>query len=153
MVRGTLVLVEVSRLPRPTQPPKQLWLWWAGPGAPDLDGAWRAYVHRCDREHTIRFAKQTLLWATPRVRHPEQADRWTWLVIVASTMLRLARRCARCIGCGNHAMVDLMAHFASSSSVLLAGAYPTSGERCAAQPYSRQPENSDLSRRVCRLRK
>ena len=28
VVRGTLVLVEVSRLPRPTRLPKQLWLWW-----------------------------------------------------------------------------------------------------------------------------
>ncbi|WP_157507855.1 hypothetical protein [Ktedonobacter racemifer] len=27
----------------------------------------------------------------PRVRHPEQADRWTWLVALAYTQLRLAR--------------------------------------------------------------
>jgi hypothetical protein len=26
------------------------------------------------------------------VRHPEQADRWTWLVLLAYTQLRLARR-------------------------------------------------------------
>ena len=91
VVRGTLVLVEVSRLPRPTRLPKQLWLWWAGPDTPDLDVLWRAYVHRFDVEHTRRFAKQTLLWTAPRVRHPEQADRWTWLVIVAYTMLRLAK--------------------------------------------------------------
>jgi hypothetical protein len=91
VVRGTLVLVEVSRLPRATRLPKQLWLWWAGPDTPDLDVLWRAYVHRFDVEHTLRFAKQTLLWTVPRVRHPEQADRWTWLVIVAYTMLRLAK--------------------------------------------------------------
>jgi hypothetical protein len=30
-------------------------------------------------------------WTTPRVRHPEQADRWTWLVLAAYTQLRLAR--------------------------------------------------------------
>ena len=91
VVRGTLVLVEVSRLPRPTRLPKQLWLWWTGPGTPDLDMLWRAYVHRFDVEHTLRFAKQTLLWTVPRVRHPEQADRWTWLVVVAYTLLRLAK--------------------------------------------------------------
>jgi hypothetical protein len=91
VVRGTLVLVEVSRLPRPTRLPKQLWLWWAGPGAPDLDVLWRADVHRFDVEHTLRFAKQTLLWTTLRVRHPEQADRWTWLVVIAYTSLRLAK--------------------------------------------------------------
>ena len=91
VVRGTLVLVEVSRLPRATRLPKQLWLWWAGPDSPELDVLWRAYVHRFDIEHTLRFAKQTLLWTTPRLRHPEQADRWTWLVVVAYTMLRLAK--------------------------------------------------------------
>ena len=92
VVRGTLVLVEVERLPRQTRIPKQLWLWWRGSGAPDLAILWRAYVHRFDLEHTYRFCKQTLNWTTPRVRHPEQADRWTWLVLLAYTQLRLARR-------------------------------------------------------------
>ena len=79
IVRGTLVLVEVSRLPRPTREPRMLWLWRDGPGEPDLDLLWRAYVRRFDLEHTFRFLKQTLGWTTPRVRHPEQADLWTWL--------------------------------------------------------------------------
>jgi hypothetical protein len=91
IVRGTVVLVEVSKLPRPTRPPKQLWLWWSGPGDPDLAVLWRAYVRRFDLEHTLRFCKQTLAWTTPRVRHPEQADRWTWLVLAAYAQLRLAR--------------------------------------------------------------
>jgi hypothetical protein len=90
-VRGALVLVEVERLPRQTRPPRALWLWWAGPDAPDPDLLWRAYVRRFDLEHTLRFCKQTLGWATPRPRHPEQADRWTWLVLAAYTELRLAR--------------------------------------------------------------
>jgi hypothetical protein len=42
-------------------------------------------------EHTFRFLKQSMGWTTPRVRHPEQADRWTWLVVAAFTQLRLAR--------------------------------------------------------------
>ena len=92
MVRGTLALVEVERLPRQTRLPKQLWLWWRGPGMPDLAVLWRAYVHRFDLEHTYRFCKQTLNWTRPRIRHPEQADRWTWLVVLAYTQLRLARR-------------------------------------------------------------
>ncbi len=91
IVRGTVVLVEVSRLPRPTRTPQLLWLWWAGAGMPDLDLLWRAYVRRFDLEHTLRFFKQSLGWITPRVRHPEQADRWTWLVVAAYTQLRLAR--------------------------------------------------------------
>jgi hypothetical protein len=91
-VRGTLVLVQVERLPRQTRIPKRLWLWWRGPGEPDLTVLWRAYVHRFDLEHTYRFCKQTLNWTTPRVRTPQQADRWTWLVTLAYTQLRLARR-------------------------------------------------------------
>jgi hypothetical protein len=44
VVRGTLVLVEVERLPRQTRIPKRLWLWWRGPGQPDLAVLWRAYA-------------------------------------------------------------------------------------------------------------
>jgi DDE superfamily endonuclease len=91
IVRGTIVLVEVSRLPARPYPPHRLWLWWAGPGAPDLDLLWRVYVRRFDLEHTLRFCKQNLGWTMPRVRHPAQADRWTWLVVAAYTQLRLAR--------------------------------------------------------------
>jgi hypothetical protein len=70
--------------------------WWHGSSegeAPNLGLLWRAYVRRFDLEHTFRFLKQALGWTTPRVRHPEQADRWTWLVVAAFTQLRLARRC------------------------------------------------------------
>ena len=96
IVRGTLVLVEVGRLPRGERrrKPKELWLWWHGPGEPDLELLWRAYVRRFDLEHTFRFFKQTLGWDTLRVRHPEQADRWSWLIVAAYyTQLRLARAC------------------------------------------------------------
>ena len=94
IVRGTIIRVQVQRVPAQTRPPKVLWLWWAGPAGVqlDLDLAWRAYIHRFDLEHTVRFCKQTLGWTTPRPRHPEQADRWTWLVLAGYTQLRLARR-------------------------------------------------------------
>jgi DDE superfamily endonuclease len=93
IVRGTIIRVQVQRVPAKTRPPKVLWLWWAGPkGLPlELDLAWRAYIRRFDLEHTVRFAKQTLGWTTPRPRHPEQADRWTWLVLACYAQLRLAR--------------------------------------------------------------
>lgn len=91
IVRGTVVLVEVSRLPARPYQPQVLWLWWAGAGVPDLNLLWRAYVRRFDLEHTLRFCKQSLGWTMPRVRHPEQADRWTWLVVATYTQLRLAR--------------------------------------------------------------
>jgi hypothetical protein len=94
IVVGTLILVEVERLPRGERrrEPRVLWLWWHGSGGePDLDLIWRSYVRRFDLEHTFRFLKQSMGWTTPRVRHPEQADRWTWLVVGAYTQLRLAR--------------------------------------------------------------
>jgi hypothetical protein len=95
IVVGTLILVEVERLPRGERrrEPRVLWLWWHGPDgtAPDLDLIWRSYVRRFDLEHTFRFLKQSMGWTTPRVRHPEQADRWNWLVVAAYTQLRLAR--------------------------------------------------------------
>jgi hypothetical protein len=94
IVRGTIIRVAVERVPAKTRPPKVLWLWWAGPEGLtlDLDLAWRAYIRRFDLEHTVRFCKQTLGWTTPRPRHPEQADRWTWLVLACYAQLRLARQ-------------------------------------------------------------
>jgi hypothetical protein len=92
IVRGTVIRVEVEHLPKPTgRAVKTLWLWWSGPGEPDLEVCWHAYLRRFDIEHTYRFAKSTLGWTTPAICTPAQGDRWTWLVVVAYTQLRLAR--------------------------------------------------------------
>jgi hypothetical protein len=91
--RGTLLLLQVERLPRQTRVPKDVWLWWQGPPGivPDLALVWRAYIHRFDLEHTFRVSKESLRWTAPRLRHPAQADRWTLLVVLAYTQLRLAQ--------------------------------------------------------------
>ena len=86
-----LIRISVAALPGGRADPAPIWLWWAGPGTPDLDLCWHAYLHRYDLEHTYRFAKTALGWAGARVRTPEQATRWTWLIITALTQLRLAR--------------------------------------------------------------
>jgi hypothetical protein len=86
-----LIRVTVTRLPNGRAVPGPLWLWWNGPGIPDLDLIWRAYLHRFDIEHTYRFAKHALGWGKAALRHPEQVSRWTWLIIAALTQLRLAR--------------------------------------------------------------
>jgi len=93
IVRGSVVRVDVERLPKPSSRAnnKTLWLWWSGPGQPDLGLCLHAYLHRFDLEHTYRFVKNTLGWTTPSLRTPEQADRWTWLTIAAYTQLRIAR--------------------------------------------------------------
>jgi hypothetical protein len=93
LVPGTLVRVQGERLPgRSTGRPRR-WGWGAGPDGTqcDPDLAWRAYVRRFDLERTFRFVSQVLGGRVPQVRTPEQADRWTWLIITAYTMLRLAR--------------------------------------------------------------
>jgi hypothetical protein len=93
IIKGSVIRVEVEHLPKPTgRIKKTLWLWWSGTGEPDLDLCWRAYLRRFDIEHTFRFVKGTLGWTTPSLQMPEQADRWTWLVIAAYTQLRLARQ-------------------------------------------------------------
>lgn len=92
IVKGSVIRVDVEHLPKPTSRTKKtLWLWWSGEGEPDLDRCWRAYLRRFDIEHTFRFAKQTLGWTTPSLCTPQQADRWTWLVVAALSELRLAR--------------------------------------------------------------
>jgi DDE superfamily endonuclease len=47
IVKATIIRVEVERLPgRRRKLEGPLWLWHAGPGLPDLDLCWRAYLHR-----------------------------------------------------------------------------------------------------------
>jgi hypothetical protein len=92
IVRGTVIRIEVEHLPKPTsQTKKTLWLFWSGPTEPDLERCWRAYLRRFDIEHTFRFIKNTMGWTTPSLCTPDQADRWTWLMVSALTQLRLAR--------------------------------------------------------------
>jgi hypothetical protein len=38
----------------------------------------------------IRHWKQALGWTMPRVRHPEQADRWTAIVTIATGIQKLS---------------------------------------------------------------
>ena len=93
IVRGWVIRVDVERLPKASSRAnnKTLWLWWSGPGQPDLALCLRAYLHRFDLEHTFRFVKNTLGWTAPSLSTPHQADRWTWLIVAAYTQLRLAR--------------------------------------------------------------
>lgn len=92
ILAGTVIRLRVDRLPGDGEP-KPLWLWFSGTGteAADVDRLWQMFLRRFDLEHTFRFLKQTLGWTRPRLRAPEAADRWTWLIIAAHTQLRLAR--------------------------------------------------------------
>jgi hypothetical protein len=96
IIDGTVINVAVEHLPG-DRSPKPMWLWCSDPDAAgaDLDWWWRSYLRRFDIEHTFRFFKQTLGLTRPRLRTPEQADRWVWLLIAAHTQLRLARPLAQ----------------------------------------------------------
>jgi hypothetical protein len=97
VVRGTVIRVQVSRLPKPSGPVKVLWLWWAGPGRQG-PGRGLAGVRAPVRRRTHPAILQTGAGVgDAEGAAPEQADRWTWAVIAASTQLRLAR----------HAVADL----------------------------------------------
>lgn len=92
IIEGTLIRLEVEHLPG-DRAPVPVWLWTSRPTpSPDqVDATWQGFLRRFDLEHTFRFLKQHLGWTTARLRDPGAADRWTWLVIVAYTQLRLAR--------------------------------------------------------------
>ncbi|MEU7728448.1 NF041680 family putative transposase [Streptomyces sp. NPDC040724] len=92
LVEGTLIRLKVEHLSKERDAPP-VWLWSSKTNAApdDVDRCWRAFLRRFDLEHTFRFTKQTLGWTTPKLRTPEAADRWTWILVVAHTQLRLAR--------------------------------------------------------------
>jgi hypothetical protein len=92
VLHGTLIRLQVEHLPGEREP-KPLWLWSSATSltGADVDVRWQVFLRRFDLEHTFRFLKQTLGWTRPKVRRPDTADLWTWLVIAAHTQLRLAR--------------------------------------------------------------
>jgi hypothetical protein len=71
--------------------PRESWFWWLGGSVPDGPELAGLYPRRFGQEHGYRFDKQDLLWARPRVRTPEQMERWTDLVAVVHNQLVLAR--------------------------------------------------------------
>lgn len=95
VIEGTVIRLDVARLPSGAIP-KPVWLWWSGVDAApaDVDRLWQAFLRRFDIEHTFRLFKQTLGWTAPRIRTPQAADRWTWLILAIYTQLRLARTLA-----------------------------------------------------------
>jgi hypothetical protein len=89
---GTVVRLQVEHLPNQREP-DPVWLWCSAPNADQdmVTVCWTMFLRRFDLEHTFRFLKQTLGWTRPKLRSPQAADRWTWLIIAAHTQLRLAR--------------------------------------------------------------
>ena len=92
LLEGTVIRPQVDHLPSHGEP-KPVWLWWSGTGAgaATVERLWQAFLRRFDIEHTCRMIKQTLGRTRPRLRDPEAADRWAWLIMACYTQLRLGR--------------------------------------------------------------
>ncbi|MER7421130.1 NF041680 family putative transposase [Micromonospora peucetia] len=92
LIEGTVIRLEVNHLPSGAIP-KPVWLWCSETAATpvDVDRLWQAFLRRFDIEHTFRLFKQTLGWTCPKIRTPQAADRWTWLILAVYAQLRLAR--------------------------------------------------------------
>jgi DDE superfamily endonuclease len=69
--------------------PRISWFWWRGGPLPPLEDVPKLYGLRFGEEHGFRFDKQELLWATPRLRSPEQFERWSDLVSIVHNQLVL----------------------------------------------------------------
>lgn len=90
-VRVTVIRIIRHDAKATARDPRESWFWWLGgllPSAPLLP---RYYARRFGMEHGYRFQKQVLLWDVPRVRTPEQFQRWSDLVAMAHNQLTLAR--------------------------------------------------------------
>ena len=86
----SLIRVRRSRVATKRQPTES-WFVWQGQEVPPLGEIWALYSRRYSLEHSYRFDKQHLLWAAPRLRTPEQFERWTQIVAIVQNHLVLAR--------------------------------------------------------------
>jgi len=67
------------------------WFLWVGQAPAPLSRVYSLYKRRYSHEHGYRFQKQDLLWDRPRLRTPEQFERWTLLLAAVQNQLVLAR--------------------------------------------------------------
>lgn len=87
----TVIRVIRPRAQDTKRDPRVSWFWWLGQALPPLREIPQLYGRRFGQEHGYRLLKQDLLWAAPRVRSPEQFERWTDLVSLVHNHLVLAR--------------------------------------------------------------
>ncbi len=88
-----MVVIRIERLDarNTRRDPKFMWLAWIGESPPELELWWRWYLSRFGIDHWYRFVKQRLYWTLPKVKTPEQAERWSNLMPMLTWELWLAR--------------------------------------------------------------
>jgi hypothetical protein len=87
----TVVRVVRSFATNKERDPRVSWFVWMGEQEADVVQIALGYVLRFGQEHGYRFDKQCLLWEQPRLRTPEQFERWSSIVAIAHNHLVLAR--------------------------------------------------------------
>ena len=88
----TLIRVIRHRASGKARDPRESWFLWVGADALALEQVPPGYKRRYSQEHGYRFQKQALLWSRPRLRTPEQFERWSQVVAIVQNQLVLARQ-------------------------------------------------------------
>lgn len=91
-VEVTLIRVIRHGATERKRDPRESWFLWLGTDLLPLDQIYPTYKRRYSHEHGYRFDKQALLWTKPRLRTPEQFERWTDVVAIVHNHLLLARQ-------------------------------------------------------------
>ena len=89
-----LTIIQVIRPQTPDNERDPRISWFVYIGQDPLEGIAQVallYGLRFGQEHGYRFKKQSLLWAEPRLRTPEQFDRWSHVVTIVHNLVVLAR--------------------------------------------------------------
>src|SRR5229473_119946 len=88
-----LTLIRVTRqgASDKARDPRESWFLWVAEDSLPLEQVPPGYKRRYSQEHGYRFQKQALLWSHPRLRTPEQFERWTAVVACVQNQLVLAR--------------------------------------------------------------
>jgi DDE superfamily endonuclease len=87
----TVIRVVRPQASNTKRDPRTSWLVWLGDEQEDVAEIALGYALRFGQEHGYRFDKQGLLWDEPRLRTPEQFERWSQIVAIAHNHLLLAR--------------------------------------------------------------
>jgi len=87
----TIIRVVRPHASNKERDPRVSWFAWMGEAEADIAQIGLGYARRFSQEHGYRFDKQALLWETPRLRTPEQFERWSHIVAIAHNHLVLAR--------------------------------------------------------------
>lgn len=87
----TIIRVVRPHATNKERDPRVSWFVWMGDESVDITRVGLGYARRFGQEHGYRFDKQALMWEQPRLRTPEQFERWTQIVAIVHNHLVLAR--------------------------------------------------------------